>query len=500
MRKASNWSKIFPLGVWIWIGGYVFGVFLLSGNFKLAMVFSVFMLGLGVLLLQSVFKSLFVLYLLSAQFSKPAKEYVFILIEKGLYHFDLSPNGIFERYGIQISDVLAMWLVLMMIMLLVKQVVNNGYRQVFRTDVLKRNRVFIVVGASWFIYLVWAFFSSRVNSALPVFSLFVSFQYWKLWITLLAVCCLWNWEKKSKHLIFIAVLSLITTQSVLSLREFVFRLTGSGTAKQVSFVDEVPEEDGLFPRPKGSFDHANDMSFVVFKMLIVLLLLETELPEKFKLFTNLGLIGGGLVLLLGQTRSLWVVVALWVVVERKLNLDLFSKRILPLVRKQSRLLLVLSFPILMIMFPRIVNSRFFFSQKGGGGLRREMIEESWNLIKMKPLSGYGVEATIPAFLEFFPKGYIYRFPFTVHTMYLRLVLESGIIAACWYFLPMIYVFFLSIRNSFSNKNIFLFGLFGIFIYYLIQPSSGRVDYVFMGLTVGIMSIIIDKKMRYVEDR
>lgn len=426
--------------------------------------------------------TLFILFLVTAQFQLPGKYYTFELISKNRYYFPGLTDGLIEGFGLVSSDVIA----LATILFLLRQVIRSTpwKTKAFQAIITWGSTAKTICGC-WVIYFTISFFSSSVYSFSPTFSTVVVFQYLKMPIIFVVSLLLFARGVKFQRLFLYVVSALLVFQSIIGIQQMI---SSSATIGTISGTAIVAEENQLFPRFQGTFAYANQ--FALIQSLFLLLLLPYALTHNNWVF-RFSSIAGFLSIIFSQSRISWVILFLAFVIYIPLYKQQLKKALAKIVHIHHGLLLIaIAIPVIVIS-ERIIASTSFVGDYGGGPLRLSMIQDGLTLLRDAPFGGFGAETSVYQLFDKIPKGYIRYFPFAIHLGFLQMILESGIIGTIFFFLP----FYLSIRQCFFNtKSRFLsnplassatLGLIGILMYYLLHPTYGRIEFIYIGLLLSI---------------
>jgi hypothetical protein len=459
-----------------------FGLSLIGSDFKIFTIGLIVFLGILYFKTRDMFISLFILLLITAQFQLPGKYYTFELISKSKYFFLGLPDGIIDGFGLISSDIIAFALV----MFLLRQgiiAVTHGHWHLF-TNIIKN---IYIKGTllCWLSYFLLSFFSSSQYSFFPVFSLTILLQYLKM--PLIFICSFILLGKRpSVYKTFLYTLAaLLLFQSTLG----TFQVTkaiqpNSGPGGTVA----VAEEDLLLPRAQGTFEYANQFGLIQLILLLFLLpYVFTGDKGVFRFSAAIGVIS----IVLSQSRTSWLtfvlILCIFIYQYKHRLASLLSK--LPTI-KPSVLLVLLFIPII-IIGTRLITSGSFFGDFGGGTLRASMIRDATTIVVDMPFAGYGLETSLYKLFETVPTGYVRYFPFAIHMGFLQMAIESGWIAMICFFLPFYFAIRQLIIKFRAKKQIPILshsatlGLVAIFIYYCLHPIYGRVEFLYIGLLLGM---------------
>lgn len=488
----NNFSSVFILSLL-----YCIYIFLFPDNFKAGLLVTFCLTGALYLLTKNLFISFFISFLLSSQFFLPAKNYLFEYASSSEYAYELLPSGIFESLAINISDILSLFLVLYFIRNKLVNIFTNAMRidQVKFRSALEYGPI-IVSLTSWLIYIILSLYSSINYSFYPAYSINVILQYGKMIVMFLCVVYLFSTKKQLTKLFYIALLSMLLFQSFMGLFQF-------STNLRTQWVDYKPiidvEQKTNFFRVGGAIGDPN--AYALFLGILLVVTFPFVIKHRYEHWWIISLLSLACIIL-SQSRTIWLaltVLSLLLYIRYRSTINTIIIRYTTV--KALYILLIGAVLCLTIVFPRLQASILFFSGDGGGQIRTTMLKEGWQLLQQAPLSGFGAGTVVRVMLNNFRNGYIATFPFTVHFMPLHIALESGIPAMFAFFIPFYIIlrrWFAPARKNPYENNISISAVCGIIIVlisYMLQPSYGRQDYMYLGLIVGIgsMSGYTDKK-------
>ena len=223
-------------------------------------------------------------------------------------------------------------------------------------------------------------------------------------------------------------------------------------------------------RPYATFSHPNVLGGFLTVMLPVILAVlvyrRHVIPHKLYLYFNLTLVLGLFALVFTFSRAAWIVslfgTALVFLANPKIINKYASKKNLLLAIFYSVLILSIILPFLL---PQTVDS---FKE------RASFISTAFEMIKLQPVFGYGLNNFIVHFHEFvLPTSGIYIFQ-PLHNIYLLIFLETGL----WGFVvALILISKLYLRGTRSDFLIFIaviqLLLLGLFDHYLVTLQQGQ---------------------------
>ncbi len=271
---------------------------------------------------------------------------------------------------------------------------------------------------------------------------------------------------------------------------------------------EGPGQSFFSVRPVGTFNHPNQ--FALFSLAMVLFFLpflyleakELKL-KKFKMkktFYYIFLTSAGVSLILSLGRAAWLslfICSLFFscMVEKRWKRNVGSEIFLKLKKIKSRHFFYLFlFIALLGIFtsPRMLSSWDLFQPTGGGETRIKLIQESLNLIRVKPFFGAGMGLSGYQMLKLKPRGVIANFPSVVHNFYLLTAAESGLPALFCFCLFCLFLFAATIKQFKKievDGKIKRLGMMTVLLSFLI---NGLMHQIFlMGVFLIIASLLIE---------
>lgn len=443
---------------------------------------------------KNVFISLLLVSIFTLPFFNPNKYYTVLAI-RGLKLLVEFRGDYLLGYGVNISNI---FIFLSMVALVRERVLKRGQTSTIFTRPLK---LIILSAVAFFVVGLGA---SLKYSPFPEASIIWLLQYMQVFVLAFAVFYFFVKHKEKFSLIFATIFASISLQSVISLWQYL-RQSSVGLPIEFTriasfFATGLDEINTLF-RVSGTFHFANQLALIMLVMII--LLAPCALRVKNKLYL-LGCFLGLTVIVLTQSRSIWIAATIAVVAF----LRVYRKDIDQLVKKLGgkKLLLfgaaiftVLSY----IVIPRILLSFNAFYEGAGIPVRVRMAEEAVEAIGLNPIIGYGVGTNEYLLHSMFPNGVMAVFPAAVHLGFLQLALEVGILGLTFFLIPQIYVLRRLFGRTLTNNKrgagldytfSFIVGLSVFFVYYLFQPHVGIVEFPYLGLILGFGIISIYPKL------
>jgi len=451
----------------------------LHESFKIVVAGSILLFGIFYLINKSVLFATYAMLFISGLFYFPIKRYEVELIAGGnFYYLDEFRNGLLGTYGLTTSDIYSLIILALMIArwLLTRHKGKNG-KSLFQAPLIITSMIL------WIIYFLVSIASSIYISNFPTFSTVIAIQSTKMIVLFIATISLMGHGKKFKNRFYTLAIGILLAQGIYGIVSFLkFDISGISLSVYRSL-----EEQTLLQRVTAIIGHPNQDAYLT--ALLLSLTMPYIISEKKAIFTTSALIAC-INLFLFQSRTIWLAVLLCLLIAYWY----FRKQIQLHFRFKTRYIYYISALIMLVsvlIIPRILLSRFFFSEGGGGTLRINMLEEGYRTLLESPIYGFGVQNTVVSIFRYFPRGYVKIFPVPVHFSPLELALESGIIAAACFLLP--YYFYLRqavlclIKKKKYNVEVFSFmcSLVIILVYFSLQPLDNlRRDFVMFGILFG----------------
>jgi len=310
--------------------------------------------------------------------------------------------------------------------------------------------------------------------------------------------------------IFIALMIGVALQSLMGLGQYLFDVSlgatilGEAPIEQVQQTSRATYRTGEFTRRVGAlFGHPNLLSIYLAMMLsISIAMLLTRIDPLYKAIVAGITLMGVVVLVLTLSRSGWLSFGfafLTLLALSFVNPEVRHKALFAKVAMLSVVILIalaLSGPILKRLF-----------ESGGGAIdfRWEWMAVSWEMIKAKPIFGFGLNTFVffaPEYTDYGTAGrvmdeYGTNLP-VVHNIYLLVWVEQGTIGFLLFLAMYGYLLKLGWRNMKCNYNNMLYfinlgcmaGLMahavdGMASFFLRNPAPGRIFFIVAGLIVAI---------------
>lgn len=309
--------------------------------------------------------------------------------------------------------------------------------------------------------------------------------------------------------VFGALFVGIFGQVLIGLVQYIFKanlglqVLGEATAKSIEYASKATYlNDGVF-RIGALLGHPNLLAaYLALLLPIGCALLFSGFKGIYKVAICATIMFGTLVLLLTLSRSGWISFAFAFVVLLGLSFlhPHLQRRYL-----MARLAVVLIVAIFALVFSGPIIKRFTQSDPGAVNFRYEWVGVAWDMVKEKPLLGFGLNSFVfhmPHYTSYGgPSGITEKFgedwP-VVHNIYMLVWSEQGTIGLLFFLGLHIHVITLAFKNARIFKNDILFvmnlgcisGFFAIMLdglgsFFIRNPPCGRVFWIIIGLVVAI---------------
>jgi O-antigen ligase len=439
-------------------------------------------------LFQSWIAALVSLLVMSAQFTYQGKYYDVLLIEPGRVALEpFFSNGVLGGFGITIPDICTLALLLIAGKIYIQHLISVTKSPAYITKI-KHNSAAIVITLCWYIFFSLSLYSSLMYSPYPTNSLIHLFGYLMFPCAALATAAFTRASQKNRAVCIALLSGTILFQSCLGLFQIAEAATHMNLNARNEILAYLPEQNTIFARPTGSFDHANQFGFMLLLSIFALLYLA---PKQTTLMRAI-LASGFVLAILSQSRTIWIIGLLLCVPLYRTYGQYLRQTLKPLLNTRTLILLlgVISGICALVVIPRLGTTQYAFSD-GSGSIRIQMIQEGILAFLQKPWNGYGIDTNIAVMIEQFPMGYIHQFPFDIHMAYLQLALEAGIVAMLAFFFPFLFLLRQTIKRplskQLSTKNLLVrCCIVTILLYYCLQPHGGKHELLLLGYIIGLM--------------
>lgn len=462
-----------------------------DGNFKFATAAAALVTGVYFVITKNLFVSLFFTYLASMPFLAPAKQYEFEYAAPSEYMFPQWPDGIISSINLSVSNLMEIFLILYLLVTGAGRIIqglppiSDSFARIFQKPLVK------FTTWCWLGYLSISFYSSLFYSMFPNYSMYLLFENSKLLVSFLGTMLLLRARTKSAKLFHVVLIAMLLFQATTGGLQFMTNL-GSNN----SLYTQDAEENIPYARVSGVSYHANIHAFIVLLLFILVL---PSLNQYAGWISALVIALSGINIILSQSRTAWVSIA---AVIGYIAL-LFKRQAINHVQtfvKEKRFyrFIIVGAMAFLIMLPRLQASTLFFGEEGGGALRAQMISEGIQLLPDMPLAGYGLGTGEKVFLTKFSKSYATTYPLPIHFAYLQMALESGIIGALLFYMP-IFMFFVYYSRQHKGLNEYrsavlfcaLCAILTVFVHFVFQPAYGQIEFYLIGIALGtgILSLL-----------
>jgi O-antigen ligase len=309
--------------------------------------------------------------------------------------------------------------------------------------------------------------------------------------------------------VFGALFVGILGQSLIGLVQYIFKanlglqVLGEATAKSIKYASKATYlDDGVF-RIGALLGHPNLLAaYLALLLPMGCALLFSGIKGIYKVAVCVVIMLGSIVLVLTLSRSGWVCFAFAFVVL--LGLSFLHPRL----RRRylmARLAVVVIVATFALAFSGPIIKRFTQSDPGAVNFRYEWIGVAWNMVKEKPLLGFGLNSFVfnmPQYTSYGgPNGITQKFgedwP-VVHNIYMLTWAEQGTLGLLLFLGLNIHVIYLAFKNAGVFKSDVLFvmnlgcisGFFAVMLdgldsFFIRNPPCGRVFWIVIGLIVAI---------------
>jgi len=437
------------------------------------------------------FFALFSIYSLSIPFKVPAKQYHFLYASAAEYQYEPLPDGIFDSIYFTISTAWGVLLGLFFINRLFHVVILKTRHLVGFGSLLVNPLVFSPLLA-WVVYFFLSTLGSTIFSFNPSFSINYLMHEGNIIIIFIGMLYLFLVEKKGAYYFTLILLTNITFHGLLGILQ-ILRLFSEQSYIQGRPVADI--EQSLLVRRVGGLIGPNPQAYLMTISLLMLLPFARRYVRTvvqifvfYIAFVNI---------IFSQSRTVWlgifVAILLYYVFNRKWLLGLFS-----IIRRKFNPSYTILFVILLLIvaIPRISISSLFFSEEGGGQLRKQMISEGLQLLYRSPWLGFGAGSTVRVLFDNFQNTYAREFPFPVHLTFLQIAIESGIPATVAFFIP----YYLFVRQVFILKGkakwrndmlqVALWSIIITLVFFSFQGIVGRIEFGHSGLILGFGAVAL----------
>jgi len=440
--------------------------------------------------IKNIFVASYLISVFTFPFFNPNKYYTILAI-RGLKLLVEFKGDYLLGYGVSIANIF----ILLSLIALFRELLLKKQRVSF---FLQKPSLLIILSASAF--FVVALGSSLKHSPFPEASFVWLVQYMQLFIVAFMTLYLFVNHKRNFTLIFPTILASIFLQSVLSFWQYL-KQSSVGLpiefTRIASFFATGLDEINTLLRVSGTFHFPNQLALIMLSMIILLAPCALRRKNKLYLF---GCLLGLSVIVLTQSRSIWITATIVSIAF----LRVYRKDINQLVKILGgrRLLLfgAVTFVVLSyIVIPRILLSFNAFYEGAGIPIRVRMIEEAIEALQLSPWIGYGVGTNEHVLFSLFPNGVMAVFPTSVHMAYIQLALEVGLLGLSLFLFPFYHTASLSFRKTVTKRMVggqkdylfsFIAGSFAFFLYYLVQPHVGIVEFPYLGILLGFGLIVL----------
>ncbi len=445
-EKTINLSSIFFLFLWI-----------INPSNKIALLFFLVFLYCLFRLTKKLDISLIIVFFLSSFFSI-GKTYFIQLLDLKQFPdlMNLYPIGLVTKVQISISDVLFSFLVVYLILINYKKRIN--FKKIALIDII------LII---FFIYGIFADFFISTN-------IYLSFLLKKDLFEFIFIYFVIRFFIQNQSLLFrlfFASLIVLTFFEVfIVLQQYIYS-SPIGKSVEATFNIEhfggLPDEQSFIFRPIGTFIHTNVLAMFfasIFPFLTFLIIKSKKYSFKIIFFTTIAC------LILTLSRVAWLISLIsfiFIVTYFKYHKKSISLKNISF--RKNYFFIILSIPLFLYSFPRIIQTFNTFQEGGGLNLRVKQINEVLNLITQSPFFGVGTGMSVVKAIEKVPHGVFAGFPSEIHVYPLLIAVENGLPYLAFFVIFLFYSFKKLIRYKKNLPLISFFGLLSMMVIGLFQP-------------------------------
>lgn len=455
-------------------------------NFKLAFLVSIFVSILVYLATNNFFFSLFSVYSISLPLKVPAKQYPFLYASPLEYQYEALPDGLFDDTYVTISTIWGAFLVFFYINRFLHHVLLKKTRDTVAFASLFAKHIVSLSLLSWILYFSLSFIGSSLHSFNPFFSINYLLHESNTIIVFISMLYLFLVETNGAYYFCLTLLANIAFHGLIGVSQIFHLFSEQNYLHNRLTID--PEQKVLFRRIGGLLGPNQNAYFMAISSFMLLPFARYMKKVVIFLIYSVAAIN----IIFSQSRSVWlsifIILLLFYVFKKRQLQSAFS-----LVLSRGYFHFVLAFILLMliIVIPRISVSSLFFSEEGGGSLRKQMFAENIELLHQSPWFGFGAGTNVRALLDNFQNSYVKVFPYPVHFTYLQIAVESGIPAAIAFFIPY-YLFIrqlvvLKRKKKWSDSVLIsiISCIIVTLVYFCFQPIVGQNEFYYSGIILGL---------------
>jgi O-antigen ligase len=380
------------------------------------------------------------------------KTWEFLLIPANQLQSSDYPKGYFLTLTITPYYILTS----LLFILILRDLLIKGKKMLIQIKRLTIEPVFLFLA----LFFVWQLVSSLL--IVDVFRL--SFSYSALSILnlflLYAIGLYCKLNQKFFRKISVIFAAMVIFETTLALIQWLHRSTlglAIETVDQYLTYFTGPAQGFFSIRSLGTFSHPNELALFSLGMSLFFLpyiLYKNNHVNLIKIF-KLAFIAAILSLVLSLGRSSWLTfvfcfLIFLFIVEKKWHQKLVNFSNFKTKTLIYYFIIITVFST--IIFPRLIKTVDLFKPGGGGEARIRLINETINLISLRPFFGTGIGLSGYYMFRLNPQGIISTFPTTVHNIYLKIASESGIPGLALFLIIIIYWFKKFIKNLKNLKN------------------------------------------------
>jgi len=464
--------------------------FIFSGvsSFRVFLLFYLTISVLVYLKIKNLALSFFLTCLFTLPFFLPAKSYNFLVLSKLSMSIEYKGDYL-KDYALNTSNIFLFLTILVLI-----RNIGDKIGQYFR--ILKPQ--LLIIAIPFLIFFLAGFFSSHNYSPFFLASFIWLLQYSQLFIIAFMLIYFFKFHRKKYLLIPIVLLASVFFESSLSLLQLVKQSQlGIIVEREIFSQFYVGDLDaiGNLYRVYGTASHPNQLAFIM--IILIILLAPYIFGNTFPNIFLSGIVLGLTVILLTQSRSVWIglIISSYIFIKffRLQLISFFQKSHLK--KRYSAYLIPILALLSFVIVPRIMLSSTIFYQGGALDIRSKMLQEAIVAFAQNPWFGYGVGTNEVVLYNLFPRGTMAIFPSSIHMGFVQLILEVGLIGLLSLIFPFIFILFILLKTAvlkgLKNQGVlsnlsfsYLCATISILGYSFFQPFWGQYDFAYLGIVLG----------------
>lgn len=476
----------------------VFSAFLQIGliaDFRLLTVATGVMILLLNQRLKQLFLSAFLVTLFVLPIFSPNKYYIIEIIPGSEILEPLYKAGYSLGYGLNIANILIWGSILLSIL-----IAYRSKKSIF--DLLHLFPASVILTVCGF--LVIGLGASLNFSPFKDASIVWLLQYFQLFGVAYLLLYFFKFFSGRQPLFYLTILLSIFFQLFLALRQFLSQsFIGLPIERGFgSFFATGLDELNTLYRVAGSFAFHNQLALIT---LLLIIIITPKMLRSRSTWYLLGSIAGGVIIVLTQSRSVWIAGSITLLITWKMYAPQLRSWI-----KSIHGFKIVFYVVALVMFlswiviPRLSVSVNAIYEGAGIPARLKLLDEGIQAFLQNPWLGYGIGTNEYILHSLFPNGITTIWPTAIHFGLLQLALEVGVVGVASFLYPFVYVLRYIVNSSLLFKTkirskktqnahyIFLSGALIFFIYYLFLPHVGIIEFPYLGLVLGYGLAITQK--------